>query len=162
MSLNAYLKLRGEKQGEIRGSVTQKGRENTIQVMGIDHTMLAGYEERSGQYPGANRHQPLVIVKELDPSSPLLHNALTDNENLVEFTLRFYRPNAVGAEENFYTVTLVDARVASIRFDMLNNKSPDLAALKERERVAFVYRSIRVTWTSGGIESEADWAAPIS
>jgi type VI secretion system secreted protein Hcp len=33
MALNAYLKLRGQKQGEIKGSVTQKGREGKILVI---------------------------------------------------------------------------------------------------------------------------------
>lgn len=30
MALNAYLKLKGQKQGDVKGSVTQKGRENKI------------------------------------------------------------------------------------------------------------------------------------
>ena len=30
MALNAYLKLKGASQGDIKGSVTQKGREDTI------------------------------------------------------------------------------------------------------------------------------------
>ncbi|MBI5499067.1 MAG: type VI secretion system tube protein Hcp [Deltaproteobacteria bacterium] len=162
MALNATLKLKGAKQGEIRGSVTQKGRENTILVLGVDHTMLATLDARSGMFSGTNRHQPLVILKELDQATPLLHNALTDGETLSEFTLRFYRPSATGAEENFYTVTLLDARIVSIRFEMLNNKYPDLAGLKERERIAFVYQKIRVSWTTGAIESDDDWAAPIA
>ena len=33
MALNAYLKLKGQKQGEIKGSVTQKGREGKIMVI---------------------------------------------------------------------------------------------------------------------------------
>lgn len=162
MALNAYLNLKSDRQGEIRGSVTQKGRENTILVLGVDHTMLAAIDARSGLYTGSNRHQPFVILKEVDRATPLLRNALTQNETLSEFTLRFFRPNALGAEENFYTVTLVKAAIASIRLEMLNNKYPDLAGLRERERVAFVYQSSRVTWTSGNVESQDDWASAIA
>ena len=34
-ALNAYLKLKGQKQGEIKGSVTQKGREGAIAVIAV-------------------------------------------------------------------------------------------------------------------------------
>ena len=33
MALNAYLKMKGQKSGEVKGSVTQKGREDTIMVI---------------------------------------------------------------------------------------------------------------------------------
>ena len=36
-ALNAYLKLKGQKQGEIKGSVTQKGREGRIAVIAVQH-----------------------------------------------------------------------------------------------------------------------------
>ncbi len=39
MALNAYLKLKGQKQGEIKGSVIQKGRENKIQVIAVSQEM---------------------------------------------------------------------------------------------------------------------------
>jgi type VI secretion system secreted protein Hcp len=37
MALNAYLKLKGQKSGEINGSVTQKGREGKIMVIAVSH-----------------------------------------------------------------------------------------------------------------------------
>ncbi len=37
MALNAYLKLTGQKQGDIKGSVTQKGREGKIMVIAASH-----------------------------------------------------------------------------------------------------------------------------
>ena len=33
MALNAYLNLKGQKSGDINGSVTQKGREHSIMVI---------------------------------------------------------------------------------------------------------------------------------
>src|ERR1700730_18050393 len=37
MALTLYLTLKGEKQGDIKGSVTQKGHEGTIAVVALDH-----------------------------------------------------------------------------------------------------------------------------
>jgi type VI secretion system secreted protein Hcp len=37
MALNTYLRIKGERQGEIKGSVTQKGHEGRIMVIGASH-----------------------------------------------------------------------------------------------------------------------------
>ncbi|HVK67514.1 MAG TPA: type VI secretion system tube protein Hcp, partial [Polyangium sp.] len=41
MALNAYLRLKGQKQGEIKGSVTQKGRENSIMIIAVSHEIMS-------------------------------------------------------------------------------------------------------------------------
>ncbi|HRI69004.1 MAG TPA: type VI secretion system tube protein Hcp, partial [Polyangium sp.] len=41
MALNAYLRLKGQKQGEIKGSVTQKGREGSIMVIAVSHEIIS-------------------------------------------------------------------------------------------------------------------------
>jgi type VI protein secretion system component Hcp len=50
MALNAYLKLRGQKQGEIKGSVTQKGREGKINNKNPELQRYSEYEEVSFTY----------------------------------------------------------------------------------------------------------------
>jgi hypothetical protein len=41
MAQNAYLALTGQKLGEIRGSVTQKGFENLILVIAAQHALIS-------------------------------------------------------------------------------------------------------------------------
>lgn len=53
MALNAYLKLKGQKQGDIKGSVTQKGRENKIMVIAVSHEVVSPRDMASG-LPSAN------------------------------------------------------------------------------------------------------------
>ena len=48
MALNAYLKMKGQKQGEIKGSVTQKGRENKIMVIAVNHEITSPRDPASG------------------------------------------------------------------------------------------------------------------
>ena len=69
MALNAYLKLKGQKQGEIKGSVTQKGRENTILVFAVDHSIVSPRDSASGQATGKRIHKPFKITKEVDKAS---------------------------------------------------------------------------------------------
>ena len=164
MALNAYLKLKGQKQGEIKGSVTQKGRENKIMVIAVSHEIVSPRDAASGLPTGKRMHKPFVITKELDKSSPLLYTALVTNENITEFELQFWRPSTsagagAGIEKQNYTIRLTNANIADISFRMLNNKNPELSRYAEYEEVSFTYQKIEWTWVDGGIMSSDDWEA---
>jgi type VI secretion system secreted protein Hcp len=162
MALNGYLKLKGQKQGEIKGSVTQKGRENKIMVIAVSHEIVSPRDHASGLPTGKRMHKPFVITKELDKSTPLLYNVLVNNENVTDWELQFWRPSATGAEQQHYTVRLTNANIASIHFKMANNKHPDLMKFAEYEEIAFTYQKIEWTWVDGGITAMDDWESPIS
>jgi type VI secretion system secreted protein Hcp len=162
MALNAYVRMKGEKTGEIKGSVTQKGRENKIMVIAVSHEIVSPRDAASGLPTGKRMHKPFVITKELDKSTPLLYNVLVNNENLTEWELQFWRPSATGAEQQHYTVKLTNANIASIHFKMANNKHPDLMRFAEYEEIAFTYQKIEWTWTDGGITADDDWQAPVT
>ncbi|MFM9971430.1 MAG: Hcp family type VI secretion system effector [Burkholderiales bacterium] len=161
MALNAYLKLKGQKQGEIKGSVTQKGREGKIMVIAAHHEIISPRDAASGQAAGKHLHHPFGITKEVDRSSPLLYAAMIGNENLTEWELQFWRPAATGLEKQHYSVKLTNARVADIAFTMPNNKNPELAKLVEYEAVAFTYQKIQWTWVVGGLTAADDWMVPV-
>ena len=167
MALNAYLKLKGQKQGEIKGSVTQKGRENKIMVIATSHEIISPRDAASGLPTGKRMHKPFVITKEIDKSSPLLYNALVNNENISDWELQFWTPQikatqGVGTEVNHYTVRLYNANIASINFRMANNKHPELMKFAEYEEVAFTYQKIEWTWNDGGIMAMDDWESPVA
>lgn len=166
MALNAYLKLKGQKSGEIRGSVTQKGREGKIMVIAVSHSIVSPRDAASGLPTGKRQHKPLVITKELDKSSPLLWNVLVGNENLPEWELQFWTPQVssstgTGQEKQHFTIKLTNANIASIDFRMLNNKNPELMRYAEYEEVAFTYQKIEWIWVDGGITAMDDWEAPV-
>lgn len=162
MALNAYLKLKGQKQGEIKGSVTQKGREGKIMVIAASHQVLIPHDEATGMLTGRRMHKPFIITNELDKSSPLLYNMLVTNENITDWELQFWTPNlrsstGIGTEKQHYTVKLVNARIVDINFHMLNNKNPDLTRYAEYEEVAFDYEKITWLWVDGGIMAQDGW-----
>ncbi len=159
MALNAYLKLKGQIQGNIKGSVTQAGREDSIMVIGFSHEVVSPRDAASGIATGKRQHLPLIITKEIDKSSPLLMNALVNNENITEFTLRFWQPSRSGKELQFFTIQLLNATISDIRQEMLNNKYPENMQHKEREHISFVYQNITWTYEDGGISASDDWLA---
>jgi len=167
MALNAYLSLKGQKQGEIKGSVTQKGREGKIMVIAAEHELTSPRDPASGLPTGKRMHKPYVITKEIDVASPRLYAALVNNETLPTWELQFWAPSisAVGGggtEVQRYTVRLTNARICDIRFHMLNNKNPELMRYAEFEEVAFTYQKIEWIWVAGGVTASDDWEAPVA
>ena len=89
--------MTGQKQGEITGSCTFKGRDGTSVVVGLSHSIVSPRDPASGLPTGKRQHKPLVITKYIDKATPLLYNTLVMNENLTPVMLSFYRPDAANA-----------------------------------------------------------------
>ena len=161
MALNAYLSLKGQTQGNIIGSVTQKGREGKIMVIEVSHEVNSPRDPASGLATGKRQHSPLVITKELDQSTPLLYTALVNNEKITTFELQFWTLQKFGSgngiEKQHYTIRLTNARICDIKFTMLNNKNPELTRYAEYEEVSFTYQKIEWIWHIGNKMAMDDW-----
>lgn len=156
-ALNAYLRLTGEMQKEIKGDVTQDGRVGSIMVIGTSHSVSSPRDAASGMPTGKRQHQPFRITKEIDQTSPLLMNALVSNEMMTKWRLDYWQPSRTGAEFQYYTIELINARVVGIQQEMLNNKYPENMQHKEREHISFVYEEIIWTYQDGGVTSQDEW-----
>jgi len=162
MALNAYLSLKGETIGDIKGSVTQAGREGSILVVAVDHEIVSPRDTASGLPTGKRQHSPITIIKEVDKSSPLLYTCLTNNETLAEWKLQFWQPSANGQEQQHYTIYLTNASINAIQLEMLNNRYPENMPHRERERISFTYHKIAWVWNEESITSEDYWQTPIT
>jgi type VI secretion system secreted protein Hcp len=162
----AYLTLKGQKQGNINGGVTQKGHENSILVHWFSNEILSQRDPTSGLATGKRQHNPIYILKEIDKSSPLLWNALVNNENIVSWELQFWIPAAAGVgpaaglEKMTYKIDLTNASIASIQESMRDNTDPANASAPLLEELTFTYQKIQWTWTDGGLTATDDWSAP--
>lgn len=157
-ALNAYLYMIGNKTGQIKGSVTQKGRENSIMVIAYSHNISVPIDTASRLQPGKFAHAPLMITKEVDKSTPLLYSMLVNNEGIKDFRLEFWQPSGSGKEQQHFTIRLTNAHIVSIRSEMLNNKYPENMQHKEREVISFSYEKITWIIMDGGITASADWS----
>ena len=162
MAINGYLTLTAQKQGDIKGGVTQKGREGTIAVHAFNLQIFSPRDAATGLPTGKRQHEPIRILKDVDKSTPLLWNALVNNENLTSWVLKFYAPSPNGIEQQMYTVSLTNANIASISESMLDNEIPANANIPLREDITFTYQKITWTWTDGGITATDDWSSPIT
>jgi type VI secretion system secreted protein Hcp len=165
MALNSFLVLKGQRQGLIRGSVVQRGREDSIKVTAAEHEIVSPRDPATGLPSGKRIHRPMVITKELDKATPLLYAALAQNEKFTEWTLRYWRPvstaTSTGSEEQYFTVNLANASISSIKAVTPNTAVQETAGLQSYEVVTFTYERITWTWTNGGLTSADSWNATV-
>src|SRR5688572_19311796 len=119
MSLNSYyLKVTGEKQGLIKGSVTQKGREGLIELKGWGWSVVSPRDAASGLPTGKRQHKPITFKATLSRASALLTQALVTNENLKDVLLSCWKPEmyttTTGTERLYYKIALLNASISSI------------------------------------------------
>jgi len=160
-----YLTLKGQKQGNIAGGVTQKGREGTIAVQYLQSKIVSPRDAASGLPTGKRQHEPLVFRKAIDKSTPKLLSAMVNNENLTNATFKFYRTNLNGIEAEYFNIVLTNASLASSNLyhpDSMDSTAP--AATNngsgggpELEEFTLTYQKIQWTYVDGGITAEDDW-----
>jgi type VI secretion system secreted protein Hcp len=140
MALNAYLKLKGAQQGDIRGSVTQKGREDQIQVLSYSF----GSEASGGQQPNPGE---FMVAIDGDRSSPRILNAFIQQETITEFTLNLWAPDHSGVEILEQTWEITGGKVASFRAGaVIATGAPGPV-----NEVTFTFDHLEHTWLTGGI-----------
>jgi len=159
--LSIFLTLKGQKSGNIQGGVTQKGREGSIQVQYLQQKKVSPRDLASGLPTGKVQHEPLVFRKQLDKSTPVLQNAMSNNESLTEVHFKFYKATLQGAETNHFTIDLINASIAS--YDLYHPDTMDIGgggkAPDSLEELTLTYQKIIWTWNDGGISAEDDWSA---
>ena len=160
-ALPAYVEIVGEIQGEILGSCTLAGREGNIVAYSFGHNITSPRDAASGLPTGKRQHSPLKILKEIDKSSPLLYQALVNNEKLTQIKLKFYRVSQSGREELYFTIELVNASISSITPSFPTAFLSQNDSYRHMETVAFTYQKIMWTWVEGGITSQDDWEVPV-
>jgi len=145
MATSAYLKLTGAKQGQIKGSVIQKGREGQIAV-----TSWTWEGDRDG---GTATASEFSITKPRDVSTPRLLNAFSDDELMTNWELILWDPTQAGGETITTTIQLHGARLGSIRqsgVDTGTSNPPD------HDELTFEFTKIDVIWTDGAVQGTFD------
>jgi type VI secretion system secreted protein Hcp len=162
MPLTGYLTLEGNNQGKMEGDCPQKGREKTILVYGVDHTVEIPRDPNTGLPTGQRLHRPLTITKHTDPATPLLFQACTSGESMKKWQLDYYQINDKGQEELYYQVSLENAIVVTIRHYKPNTLDEANKQFKDMEDVSFTYEAI--TWEHKVANKQAvdKWKEPKS
>ncbi len=149
MPYPSYLTVKGTQQGLISagasskesiGNACQENHEDKIFVQSVGHTIFA--QGRGRGRKAHCQHEPLVITKVMDKSTPLLNIALCTGEALVQCRLEWYRSVGEGGLEHYFTTELEDALIVGIEVVKPHYQDPASLHLTDLERIHIAYRKI--------------------
>lgn len=161
-----YMSIEGSTQGNITegattpesvGNIYQNGHENETIVKAFTHNVNIPRNATTGQPTGQRTHNPLIVTKLIDKSSPLIYNALTKGETLTKVELKWYRTSYAGKAEHFYTVTLEDAVITNVDASMESQETTSASQVLPLEVVSFSYRKITWRHETASTSGEDDW-----
>lgn len=153
MALPGYMNISAENQGTIEGECDLEGREGSIVVLSVSHSVKLPTDSR-GLPNGRRIHLPITILKTLDRTSPMLYQALSDGELLTEVVIDWYRMDGAGMEELYYRQTLKNAQITAIDFIVEESSAGSNSSVGHMEKVSFIYDSITWSHEIDGIEYE--------
>lgn len=156
-TIHLYLKAAGQ---PICGESTQHSleRKDSIECFRLTHEVSTPREGSAGLASGRREYSPLRIRKRIDKSSPLLFKALVENQN-IEASFKFFRPSpdGNGQSEQFYTISIQDARIERI---LQVSEAAQASTENSRvpiEDVSFVFNTITATFMPNGVTHEDSW-----
>jgi type VI secretion system secreted protein Hcp len=151
--LEAYMSVKGAKQGDIKGESYRKGLEGKIRLLDFELSAIAPRDLATGIATGKRQHQPFAFETEVGSATPLLMQACVNNEVLTDVKIGVYKHDAKGQESNYLNVHFVNATVS--KYDLTGNP-PDADYPIARFEITFQKVEVEVEkkmmaddWTAG-------------
>jgi type VI secretion system secreted protein Hcp len=159
MEFSGYMTINGQNQGNIEGSSQRRERQQMINLFDFDHAVSLPFQSHRNLANGSVVHQPVVVTKEIDKSTPKLYQALVEKETLLQVVLEWYRFDGKGEENVYFKIQLENAHIAKIA-----PWTPGLSGqehnehLRFMERISFFYETIAWSWgPDGDIAFQTSW-----
>jgi type VI secretion system secreted protein Hcp len=125
----------------------------TMNVLEFEQGIVSPRDAGSGQATGKRQYKPIMIVKQVDASTPRLLQACSNNEILPTVQFVLHPP---GASADQLKVTLTNAVCA----DLTDTTSE--GGTMELETINFTFQKIKVEHLIAKTSFQDDWEAPTS
>ncbi len=102
MAIPLYMYIKDDGGADIKGSADVYGREGSIEILGLHHSVSIATDDNTGKLTGTRKHIPFMIEKEIDSSSPYLYKALTTGQTLKSAEIKWYKINEHGQEKEYF------------------------------------------------------------
>lgn len=163
MPMQAYMTVKGQKQGQFHSETAQKGLKDSIPILAFQMGLVAPRDATSGMASGRRQYKPVVITKEWGAASPQGLTACATNEDLADVTITFTKTNPMGQQQASQTVRLTDANIVEVeRFTRSQDGTLLLAANNldtlELETWSFTFRKIEVDDNPSNLSFVDDWS----
>ncbi|MCB2186781.1 MAG: type VI secretion system tube protein Hcp [Deltaproteobacteria bacterium] len=157
MPLPIYVKFDG-----IDGSCQVQGRENTVQVLALDHLVHIPVDVKDASATGARQHGAMTMTANVDKAFPNLMKSCCTSQAIKTVTADFYQIDDQGQQKKYFTIKLENARVTDIKTWIPN--VDDAATSTYKHMADYGLRYEKITWTihDGNIEFSDEWKKPAS
>ncbi|MBC7875487.1 MAG: type VI secretion system tube protein Hcp [Ferruginibacter sp.] len=155
------LSAEGTKQGKFKGESTKSKFSDRSEIAGYVQEVSSPRDAASGMATGKRTHQPVLVLKQSGAASPQFFQALTSNEVLKKVVIDFYKPDASGAEMNYYTVTLENVSVSGYKqfIGPLENEKFNPANTILYDEIKLTFQKITIEDKAGKTMAMDDWNA---
>jgi type VI secretion system secreted protein Hcp len=167
MALQAWISVKGAKQGQFKAEATVAARRDKwMAVLAFTMGVTSPRDPATGQASGKRQHQPITIVKAWGAASPQGLTACANNEVLSEVEIEFTRQSATGQDVIYQTVRLTNASFAQIaRFtgrpdgteDTPSSGHSGTSNMMELERWAFTFQKLELHDNDGNTSFADNW-----
>jgi type VI secretion system secreted protein Hcp len=157
MAIPAYMWIKDDGGADIKGSVTIKGREGSVEVTAFDHSVNTPTDANTGKITGARTHQPILITKETDASTPYLYKAVTSGQTLKSIEIKWYKIDDSGKETEYFNTMLEGVKVVTVKPRMMDIKNPEFEKHNHMEDVELRYEKITWDYKDGNIKHSDSW-----
>lgn len=157
MPLPAYAKI-----DNIKGSCKVKGREDTVQILAMDHDVIIPVDPKDATATGARQHGAMELTANIDKAYVNMMKACCTSTAIKSIEVDFYEIGDDGKQKKYFTIKLEKARVTDVRtwFPDVDDTATD----KYKHMVTYGLRYEKITWTfaEGNIEYSDAWKEPAS
>jgi type VI secretion system secreted protein Hcp len=152
MSGNVNMWLKDHQGQAINGDSKIQGREKSCNIFSIEHSVRIPFDHDTGKVTATRKHKALIVVKPIDPATPILNKACCNGELLQDVKILLYKINDNGEEKGFFQYSLNDARVVDISPIIDAGSGSDYM-----EAVSFSYDKITWNYLDGNILASDTW-----
>jgi type VI secretion system secreted protein Hcp len=159
MALNSYaqLTLNGTAlTGDV--SLTEIGGVDVssqyVELLRVTFGAAAARTAVTGQATGRRQFEPIRFVKRIDSSTPLLYQALAQNQRVAGTILLFGVDPADGSTRNFFTIEAQNGAITAISDVSPDTRDPAVSTWDAYEEVSLAFAAITLTHVPSGTQMQ--------
>lgn len=157
MAIPVYLWLEDSHGNTIKGSVDIRGREHSIEVLELMHSVEMPTDNNTGKITGKRLHSSYAFEKETDSASAYLFKALSSGETFKKAMFKFYRINDAGQEVEYFRTALETVKVTDMNQFMYDVKNKSRQKHTHHEYIDLGYEKITWHYLDGNIIHSDSW-----
>ena len=157
MAIPVYLWLKDDGGANIKGSVDVQGREGSIEVTAFEHQLYIPTDNNTGKLTGTRIHAPVMLMKEIDSSTPYLFKAVTTGQTLKSAEMKWYRIDDAGQEVEYFNTKLENVKIVRVAPVMHDIKDASKERHNHLESLELRYEKITWTYKDGNIIHSDSW-----